>query len=124
MRFCAVNSLVDLLPDRGIEPAIAFGKTADPVLTRYASRRNGGEIQFRRRAPADTAGYGRIIDAAENTARILSGKDQIHTGDPIAVPVETAYLRQKAGHRLILCQGVGGPGAACVVAAEHLRSTA
>src|SRR5215472_8021717 len=127
MRLCAVNSLVDLLPDRGIEPTIAFGKTADPqiaVLTRYASSRNGGEIEFRRRAPADTAGYGRIVDAAENAARILSGKDQIHAGDPIAVPAETAYLRQKAGDRLILCQGGGGPGAGRVVAAEYLRRTA
>ena len=77
MRLCAVGALVDLLPDRRIKPTVALGKTADPqiaVLTRYASSRNGGEIEFRRRAPADTAGYGRIVDAAENAARILSGK--------------------------------------------------
>ena len=127
MRLCAVNALVDLLPDRGIEPAIAFGKTADPqiaVLTRYASSRNGGEIEFRRRAPADAAEYGRIVDAAENAARILSGKDQIHTGDPIAVTAETAHLRKKAGDRLILCQGGAGPRTGRVRAAEYLRRTA
>ena len=47
MRLCAVGALVDLLPDRRIEPTVAFGKTADPqiaVLTRYASSRNGGKI--------------------------------------------------------------------------------
>jgi hypothetical protein len=33
MRLCPVDPFIDLLPDRCVEAAIAFGKAADPEMT-------------------------------------------------------------------------------------------
>ena len=72
MRFRAVDPLVNLLPDGGVEAAIALGKAADPQITvaaGYSRRRNTRQVQLRGRAPADAAGDRRVVGAAENAAR-------------------------------------------------------
>src|SRR5882724_8660314 len=124
MRVRAVDAPVDLLTDRGIEAAVTFGKAADPqiaVATRQAGRRNSRQLQLWGSAPADAASHGWIIGAAEDSARILPGKHPVDSGRPVAVPAETAHLRQEVRGGAILCDCRGSPGAGRVIATEYPR---
>jgi hypothetical protein len=77
MWFCSVDPLIDLLPDCGVETAIAFGEAADPEMTTttgQSCRRDAREVELRGSAPADPAGDGWIVGSAEDAARLLPGK--------------------------------------------------
>jgi len=124
MRLRSIDPLVDLLPDRGVEAVVAFGKPADPemtVATRQSRRGNTGQVEFRGGGPTDTAGDGRIVGAAEDAARILPGKHSVDAGHPIVMAAEAAHLRQETRRWAILGELGSGPGAGRVVAAEYSR---
>src|SRR5262249_20631868 len=62
MRLGTIDPLIDLLPNRGVEAAIALGKAADPelsVATGHPRHRDTGEVELRGGAPTDTTGDSR-----------------------------------------------------------------
>src|SRR5215469_9787876 len=94
LRLGAVDALIDLLANRRIEPAVAFGKAAEPqiaVSPGYSRCGHLRQVQFGRGAPANAAGDRRIVSAAEDAARILPGKDHVDAGCPVAMLAKGAY---------------------------------
>ena len=125
MRRRPVCALVDLLAHRRVKAVVALRKTGDPqgVLKPGKLRRVGArDVQFGCLAPTDAPRNSRIVNAAENSMRIVPRKDMVNPRDPVAVGAETAHLRQapRAANPRIVSKSCPGPIASGVVAGEYL----
>ena len=94
----AVDPLIDLLSDGGIQAAIAFGEGADAQSAARPGEPGSGiapDAELRGGVPADRARHPRVVGAAENAARTVAGE---YTREPcrfVAIRKDAADLRQK-----------------------------
>src|SRR6266581_6026501 len=124
MRRGSIDPLVDLLSDRRVKATVAFSEAADAEPSghgRERARRDAGDVQLRRCAPANPTRGHRVMDAAEDAPRTMPREDEIDPRLSIAMRAEAADLRQKIRRRAILCEYYRSPGSGRVVATEYPR---
>src|SRR5260370_8291395 len=95
-RRCAIEPPIDLLADRGVEDAIAFGEAGDPKKgeSRKRGRRESRNVELGVGAPADAADGRVVIAATEYPVRIVPGAPLINPRPPITAPHPGANLLQ------------------------------
>src|SRR5580704_16553515 len=112
----AIEPPIDLLADRRVEDAIAFGEAGDAKKreSRKRWRRESRDVELGVGAPAYAADGCVVIAATDYAVRIIAGEKLIDPRPPVAVHRHGANLldaRRHARYR----QRHGGPGAVRVV---------
>src|SRR5260370_5130611 len=124
-RRCAIEPPIDLLADRGVEDAIAFGEAGDPKKgeSRKRWRREPRDVALGVGAPAYAADGRVVVAATDYPVRIIAGEHLIDPRSPVTVHRHGANLldaRRHARYR----KRHGRPGTGRVVSAHDLARAA